>query len=47
MAWHVAQSSSKVALPAFESPSGTFTSGSFVYFFFFPPINKKYIHSTY
>ena len=38
MAWQVAQRSSKMLFPDLESPSGTFTSGSLIYFFFFPPI---------
>lgn len=47
MAWQVAQSSSKIALPPLASPAGTVTSGSLIYFFFFPPINKQYINSQF
>jgi hypothetical protein len=37
-AWHTAHCSLNKLLPAFISPSGTTTSGSLIYFFFFPPI---------
>ena len=45
-AWHAPQFSSKTAFPKAASPFGSVTSGSFIYFFFLPPIcfliNKNY-----
>lgn len=46
IAWHAPQFSSKTPFPKLASPFGIVTSGSFIYFFFLPPIfvliNKNY-----